>query len=101
MDLSLDTLRAVTVPRLQPYARRIALFGSVARGEAGPTSDVDLLIALRAPDERPALGLRFFALEQELSDRLGRPVELVTEDALSRHVRPFVEQDAVVLYEER
>ena len=101
MDLSLDTLRAIAIPLLRPYARRVTLFGSAARGEAGPESDVDLLIALRAPEDRPPLGLRFFALEQELGDRLGRPVELVTEAALSRHVRPFVERDAVVLYEER
>ena len=46
------------------------------------------------------MGLQWFALEQELAERLGRPVELVTERALSRHVRPHVQTDRVLLYEE-
>ncbi|RMH48110.1 MAG: nucleotidyltransferase [Alphaproteobacteria bacterium] len=96
----LDTLREQVVPLLTPYASRIAAFGSAARGDDGPDSDIDLLIRLRPPAERPPLGLAWFDLEARLSRHLGRPVVLVTEDALSRHVRPFIEPDLVVLYEE-
>jgi hypothetical protein len=46
------------------------------------------------------MGLRWFALEQALADRLGRPVELVTERALSPHIRPHVQTDRVLLYED-
>ena len=95
-----ERLRDIVVSALRPYASRIAVFGSWARGEAGAESDVDVLITLRPPDRRPPMGLRWFELEQELSEQLGRPVELVIENALSQHLQPHVEADRVVLYEE-
>jgi hypothetical protein len=96
----IEELRSVLVSALRPYASRIEVFGSVARGEAGAGSDVDVLVRLRPSEQRPPMGLRWFALEQELADRLGRPVELVTERALSPHVRPHVQTDRVLLYED-
>lgn len=88
------------VERLRPYASRIELYGSTARGDAGPDSDVDVLVTLRPEGERPRLGFHWFALEAELAEALGRPVELVTERALSPHVRPFIESDRRVIYED-
>lgn len=85
---------------LRPYASRIELFGSEARGEAAPESDVDVLVTLRPPENRPPLGLRWFELEQELSEQLGRSVELVTERALGAHLRPHIAADRVTLYED-
>lgn len=96
----LDELREKIVPRLRPYASRIEVFGSFARGEQRPDSDIDLLIRLRPSEDRPPLGLRWFGLERELSELLGHPVELTTEEGLSRHVRPYIESDRIVLYEE-
>lgn len=96
----LDELGEKIVPMLRPYASRIELFGSFARGEQRPDSDIDLLIRLRPSEERPPLGLRWFGLEGELSELLGRPVEMTTEEGLSRHIRPSVESDRIILYEE-
>jgi len=95
-----EQLCDIVVPALRPYASRIAVFGSWARGEANTDSDVDLLVTLRPPQQRPPLGWRWFKLERELSERLGRPVELTTEKALSRYLKPHVEADRVVFYEE-
>ena len=92
-------LRDQIVPHLAPYVRRIRVFGSVARDEAHASSDVDLLVALKPRPERPPLGLQWFALEDALAEQLGRRVELVTEEALSPYIRPYIEQDAVLLYE--
>jgi predicted nucleotidyltransferase len=61
---------------------------------------VDLLVTLRPEAERPPLGLKWFALEEEVAERLGRPVEMVTERALHPHVRPFIESDRRVLFED-
>ena len=97
----MDDLREKILPVLLPCGvRRVSLFRSFARGEETEDSDVDILVDLKAPGERPRLGLRWFALEEELRQRLGRDVELVTEASLSPYVRPYVEKDAVVLYEE-
>jgi predicted nucleotidyltransferase len=60
------------------HVKSLALFGSVARDEAGPDSDVDLLVEF---EETPSL-LTLIALEQELSDLLGVAVDLVPRGAL-------------------
>jgi predicted nucleotidyltransferase len=96
-----EELRKKILPVLLPYGvKRIALFGSVVRDELTPESDVDILVELKPPGERPPIGLKWFGLEEELSRILGREVELVSESALSPYIRPYVEKEMVVLYEE-
>ena len=89
-------LRNLILPVLEPYGvKRVALFGSVVRGEETPQSDVDILVKFRKP-----IGLfKLVGLEQELSERLKRPVDLITEGGLSPYVRPYVEAEKVILYE--
>ncbi len=99
-ELSIALLKSVVVPVLAPYARRLFLFGSAASGEALESSDVDILVELKPAKERPPLGLRWFGLERELASRLGRAVDLVSDDALSPHLRPYVERQKVLLYAE-
>ena len=69
----------------------IALFGSTARDEAKPDSDIDVLVRL---DERPGW-TRTFDLEAYLEELLGRPVDLVVEPSLRSEIRPKVEADAL------
>jgi predicted nucleotidyltransferase len=96
-----EELRKKILPVLLPYGvKRIALFGSVVRDELAPESDLDILVELKPPGERPPIGLKWFGLEEELSHILGREVELVSESALSPYIRPYVEKEMVVLYEE-
>jgi len=70
---------------------RLALFGSVLRGEASPESDVDLLVEF-APGKKSFD--RFMALGDLLEARLGRPVELVTPEALSPFIGPRILSEA-------
>ncbi len=76
--------------------RRLALFGSVLRDDFTPESDVDVLVEFE-PGER--VGLRFFALEQELSELLGRKVDLNTPGFLSKDFREEVQLHAEVIYD--
>ncbi|MBM4395593.1 MAG: nucleotidyltransferase family protein [Deltaproteobacteria bacterium] len=73
--------------------RSLDLFGSVARGEAGPGSDVDILVAF-APGERVGL-FRFLRLKETLERLLGRPVDLVTRDAIKPRMRAAILQELV------
>jgi predicted nucleotidyltransferase len=94
-------LREKILPVLLPCGvKRIAIFGSVVRGEDTPESDIDILVELKEPGERPPIGLRWFGLEEELSLLLGREVELVSARGLSPYIRPYVEEEMVILYEE-
>jgi predicted nucleotidyltransferase len=69
----------------------LRLFGSVARGEASPESDVDLLVSFReTPTFSGYMKVRIF-----LEDLLGTKVDLITESGLRDRVRPFVEKDAI------
>lgn len=101
MNTQFVDLRTKVEPLLKPYARRISVFGSFARGEATPQSDIDLLVALKPSEKRPPFGLfELIRMEKELEHALGRAVDLVTEEGLSPRIVSNVEKDKVVLYEE-
>lgn len=70
----------------------VRLFGSYARDEAGPDSDIDLLVDMTKP-----LGFRFFGIERELQEKLGAAVEMGTEDSMHRLVRNSAFRDAVLV----
>ena len=78
------------------HIRRLALFGSVLRDDFTPQSDVDVLVEFE-PDAR--VGLRFFALEEELAGILGRKVDLNTPGFLSKYFRDEVIAEAEVQYD--
>lgn len=71
--------------------RRLALFGSVLRDDFGPRSDVDVLVEF---EDGHAPGLAFFAMENELSEILGRKVDLSTPHFLSQSFRDDVLAEA-------
>jgi len=71
--------------------RRLALFGSVARDEARPDSDVDVLVEFDGPVTLD----RYMALKFHLEDALGVRVDLVTTSGLKPRARPVVEREAI------
>lgn len=73
----------------------LMVFGSVARGTAGPTSDLDVLYELR-PGRR--LGWEIEDLADELSDVFGRRVDLVSRSGLHERMRAAVLAEAQPLY---
>lgn len=71
----------------------LALFGSVARGEAGPDSDIDLLVEFReTPGLREYMEFKFW-----LEERLGRRVDLIMRGALKDWARTSVEAEAILV----
>lgn len=71
----------------------VAVFGSYARGEVTASSDVDVLVRFTEPKTL----LQFARMERELGERLEKPVELVTEAALSPHLVARVDAEKEVL----
>lgn len=81
------------------HVRRLELFGSAARGDGfdPKRSDVDFLVAFD-PDRTPTLE-DFFGLRQELSELLGRPVDLLDPSALRNpYLRASVAEDRELVY---
>jgi len=71
------------------------LFGSVARGDAGPDSDIDLLVDLEPGRGNPLL--RVAGMGEELSLLLGVRVDVVSEELLRYHVSETARTEAVAL----
>lgn len=69
----------------------LALFGSTARDEARPDSDIDVLVSF----DGPATSKRYFGVQFYLEDMLGSPVDLVTDKALRPQLKPYVEASAI------
>lgn len=75
-------------------AAKVSLFGSYARGDATPESDVDLLI------EKGAIrGMQVLDFQEDLSKALGKPVDVVTTAGASERFLSKIKADEVVLYE--
>ena len=78
--------------------RRLAVFGSAAKGTFDPeTSDVDFLVDIGDFDDR--VGRRFMRLLVGLEDLMGRPIDVVTEPVRKDWLRDEVEATKVTLYE--
>lgn len=73
------------------HVRSLSVFGSVARGEDTPESDVDLLVKF----DRPVGIFHFIRLKMFLESVLGRNVDLVTPDALKAGMREQILRDAI------
>ena len=77
------------------HVRRLALFGSVLRGELRPDSDLDVLVDF---EEGHTPGFAFFDIEAELSRILGRSVDLNTPQFLNPTIRQRVEAEAEAVF---
>ena len=77
----------------QHGARNVRVFGSVARGEAGPESDIDFLVELKPGRSL----LDHAALLLDLEQLLGRKVDVATERSLKERIRVRVLREAVPL----
>jgi predicted nucleotidyltransferase len=69
----------------------LAVFGSVIRGEAGPDSDVDILVEF----VKPVGYFAFFEVKERLEEILGSRVDLVTREALHPRLRDGILKEAV------
>lgn len=94
--MTIEELRQKATPVLRQHGvRYAAVFGSVARGEDRPESDVDLLVRLG----RPMGMVGYMRLVENLESSLQRKVDVVTEQSLNEHLRPFVMRDLATIYE--
>jgi uncharacterized protein len=96
------TLHGIDIPkeRLAAFCRRngirrLSLFGSILRDDFGPDSDIDMLVEF---EPRVRVGLAFVAMQDELTEILGRRVDLSTAGFLSAHFRDEVLEEAEAVY---
>lgn len=96
--MTLEEVKEKILPVLRESGLDYAgVFGSVARGEAGPDSDVDILVKFTGPPTFAS----YLRLEENLRNRLGRDIDLVTEGAVNKFLRPYIERDLKIVYGQR
>jgi predicted nucleotidyltransferase len=71
--------------------KTLGVFGSVARGDGGEGSDLDVLVTF----EGPATFRQFMGLKLYLEDTFARPVDLATPNMLRPRIRPGIERDLI------
>ncbi|MFC1770577.1 nucleotidyltransferase family protein [Candidatus Margulisiibacteriota bacterium] len=94
-------LKDTIIPLIDKYFRtcpvnKAYLFGSVARGEESKDSDIDVLVEL---DRTKPIGLEFIEMQITLQKLLHRKVDLVTNKALSKYIKPYIDKEKVLIYE--
>jgi len=95
-EYAFDTNRLIDVCRNNAVTS-VGVFGSMARGESTPQSDIDLLVEF---GDRKSL-LDLVRLERELSAALGHKVDLLTRDAVNPYLRERVLGEVQMIYEKR
>ena len=75
------------------------LFGSYARGEQTPDSDVDILVVFDQENGRKVSLLRHIGIALGLQDLLGKKVDLITEGTLLPFAKETADKDKVLIYE--
>jgi hypothetical protein len=75
----------------------LGVFGSYARGEPRPSSDIDLLAVFSKIKSL----LELVRIERKFAELLGKKVDLLTEASISPYLRNKIKQETVVVYEER
>ena len=93
MQEVVDTIRANRAVLAEFSVKSVSVFGSVVRGDARPDSDVDILVEF---ESGARVGFFTFSrLQRRLSAILGRPVDLVTPDALHKAMKSRILEEAV------
>ncbi|MBL1215309.1 MAG: nucleotidyltransferase [Ignavibacteriae bacterium] len=75
---------------------RAYLFGSEARNESAESSDIDILVEL---DYSAPIGLEFLKMKIDLEDLLQKKVDLLSIPGVSKYIKPFIDQDKILIYE--
>ncbi len=94
MKYKFDTRRLIEICQ-QNGVSFVGIFGSMARGDDTPQSDIDLLVKFAS---RKSL-LTTVKLERELSTSLGRNVDVLTEASINPRLRDSIMRDLRILYE--
>ncbi len=93
VEETVSLLRSSADLRREFTVRSFRVFGSILHGQLGPASDIDILVEFE-PEARIGL-FEFARLQRRLSELLGRPVDLVTPDALHKSLRQRILSEAV------
>ncbi|MFN0013228.1 MAG: nucleotidyltransferase family protein [Saprospiraceae bacterium] len=95
MQLDQLSLEVIKMYLADKPVNKAYLFGSYVRGEAGESSDIDILVEL---DYSQRIGLLFVQMQFELEDLLHKKVDLVSSKGVSKYLRPIIDREKKLIY---
>ena len=95
MKLSKQQIQKISTYLAEMPVNRAYLFGSFVRGDATVGSDVDILVEL---DYTRHIGLLFVQMKLDLELLLGKEVDLVSSNGVSRYIKPIIDREKVLIY---
>lgn len=91
-----DKQYQIIIEVLKPYdPERLGIFGSYARNEEKPGSDMDILVSFSKTYNL----LQLVGIEQDLSEKLGIKVDLITENSVNPRLKKYIDQDIIMFLE--
>jgi len=96
MKLSTEDINSIRDYFRDKPVLKAFLFGSFSRDEAVNDSDIDILVEL---DYSTHIGLGFINMKLDLEEKLHKKVDLVSSNAISKHILPFINIDKMLIYE--
>jgi predicted nucleotidyltransferase len=96
MKLSNEEIRSIAEYFKNKPVLKAFLFGSFSRDQAEENSDVDILVEL---DYSKHIGLGFVGMKLDLESRLHKKIDLVSSEAISKYISPFIDRDKMLIYE--
>jgi uncharacterized protein len=82
----------------KPAVKKVYIFGSDARNEETPESDVDILVDIDFQKEPLFSLFEFGGMLEDLKDLLKMEVDLLSTDGISKFIRPYIEKDRILIY---
>jgi len=96
MRLSEDKIDQIKNYFKDKPVQKAYIFGSTVTDKATSESDIDILVEL---DYSMPIGLRFIKMQYELQELLKQKVDLLSEKAISKYIRPYIENQKRLIYE--
>jgi len=98
MSQTIEEVKKKAAPIFDQYGiKYAAVFGSAARNQDKPDSDVDLMVHFGTP-----MGMfAYMRFVHELENILHRKVDIVTEQSINKFVKPYIIADLTIVYEKR
>jgi predicted nucleotidyltransferase len=96
--MTIEEIKEKVIPIFEKYEVEYAgVFGSTARGDNREDSDIDMMVRI---GKIPFGVWGFVGLQQELEDILGKKVDLVSQKAINKYIKPYIQRDLIKIYGE-